>query len=140
MSLGASSSPTPFRRRTQGIRDTDHEGRRGRSNPKEVKQSTSHGVARYGVAALPVNAAVWLSGHRNRKHHSAANNFMRELSWLDRVRFLCAWRKLAYHKADKDGKHQFYAQYADCDSLTLRRKMRPIAIQRIERIIALARR
>jgi hypothetical protein len=73
------------------------------------------------------------------RHETAVRNFLPLLSWIDRVRILRAWHKLAYHKKDREAHLPFYEQYADCGSLTKRRKVRPVVIERISRIISLSR-
>lgn len=72
------------------------------------------------------------------RHESAVRNYLPLLSWIDRLRIHRAWRKLAYHKQDRKGHIPFYEQYADCGSLTKRRRVRPLAIERMSRIVSLA--
>ncbi|MBI4775253.1 MAG: hypothetical protein HY788_13965 [Deltaproteobacteria bacterium] len=73
------------------------------------------------------------------RHESAVRNFLPHLSWVDRRRMLDAWRKLVYHEQDRKYCFPFYEQYADLGSLTKRRDVRPVVIERITRIISLAR-
>lgn len=72
------------------------------------------------------------------RHESAVRNYLSFLSWLDRLRIQYAWHKLAYHQQDKKGYIPFYEQYADCGSLTKRHNVRPVVIEKISRIIAIA--
>jgi hypothetical protein len=72
------------------------------------------------------------------RHESAVRNHLSFLSWLDRLRIQYAWRKLAYHQRDKKHLIPFYEQYADCGSLAKRHNVRPVVIERISRIIAIA--
>lgn len=73
-----------------------------------------------------------------RRHESAVRNLLPKLSWYNRIVLHCAWRKLAFHQQDQKGNIPFYEQYADCGSLTQRRHLRPIVIERISRIVKLA--
>ncbi len=73
------------------------------------------------------------------RHEAAVRNYLPLLSWLDRLRFHRAWRKLVYHRRDREAYVPFYEQYADCGSLTKRRKVRPVVIERMSRIVSLSR-
>jgi hypothetical protein len=73
------------------------------------------------------------------KHQRAIRDYMLYLSWIDRLRLELIWTRLAKIKIGKQ-KIEFYDQYADCGSLKKRRQMRPLAIRRIEKIIAFAAR
>lgn len=73
------------------------------------------------------------------RHETTVRNLLPLLSWIDRFRLNRAWRQLAYHKEDREARIPFYEQYADCGSLTKRRKVRPVVIERMSRIISLSR-
>lgn len=72
------------------------------------------------------------------RHESAVRNLLPKLSWCNRIFLHCAWLKLAFHQQDQKGSIPFYEQYADYGSLTQRRHLRPIVIERISRIVKLA--
>ena len=74
-----------------------------------------------------------------RKHETAVRNFLPFLSWIDRLRFHWAWRRLVYYRQDKETQIPFYEQYADCGSIDKRNRIRPIVIKRISRLVSLMR-
>jgi hypothetical protein len=73
------------------------------------------------------------------RHEAAINDFLPYLSYFSRFKMSRAWGKLVYYENKEKSKTPFYAQYADCGSLNIRNKMRPLAIERIQRIISLCR-
>lgn len=72
-----------------------------------------------------------------KRHESAIRNLLPHLSWVQRYRLRRAWHQLAYHEKDKKGQLAFYVQYADCGSITDRQRMKPLAVQRIQKVISL---
>jgi len=74
-----------------------------------------------------------------KKHESAIRAFLPYLSWVDRFRMKRAWHRLIFHKNDTKGMLPFYEQYADFGSLDKRQSIRPIVINRIEKILSFAK-
>lgn len=70
-----------------------------------------------------------------KKHEAAILNNVGELFFIQRMRLRWRWRRLAYHKKDKNQQVPFYTQYFDGGSLMRRRAIRPLVISRIKRII-----
>jgi hypothetical protein len=73
-----------------------------------------------------------------RRHESAIRAFMPYLSWIERIRLKRAWTNFALIKMDKEHQTPFYEQYVDFGSLTKRRRVRPIAIDGIQKIVSFA--
>lgn len=71
------------------------------------------------------------------KHDSAIRNNLPRLLWIQKFRLRRAWHEMAYCQVDEQHKILFYTMYSDCGSLDIRRKMRPLAIARIQKIISI---
>jgi hypothetical protein len=72
-----------------------------------------------------------------RKHEAAIRNNINDLSIFQRKPLKKAWEELAYHNENKV--IPFYAMYIDGGSLDKRRKLKSLAIRRIQRIISIVR-
>jgi hypothetical protein len=84
-----------------------------------------------------VDSGVILSDNAYRKHESAINNNIRHLHWHQKIRLKKSWEALTCHKLDNEKKMFSYLMYSDCGSLDKRRRMRPLAIERIKEIISI---
>lgn len=82
-----------------------------------------------------------LTGEAFLRHEAAVRAFVPYLSWIKKCRIKRAWKCLA--SMECEGKKHVpqldcYTQYADCGSLTKRQIARPIAIERIDKILSFA--
>lgn len=71
------------------------------------------------------------------KHDAAIRSNLPRLLWIQKFRLRRAWNEMAYCQVDEHHKILFYTMYSDCGSLDIRRKMRPLAIARIQKIISI---
>jgi hypothetical protein len=85
------------------------------------------------------DARIILTPDAFSRHEAAISNFLPYLSYFSRFRMSRAWGKLVYYENKEKSKTPFYTQYADCGSLDKRNRVRPLAIERIQKIISLAR-
>lgn len=74
------------------------------------------------------------------KHETAINNLMAHIGFIEKFRLKRKWQCLAMRGIDKKTYIPTYAytQYSDTGSSTVRKKVRPIVVKRIQDIISFA--
>ncbi|WP_257291073.1 hypothetical protein [Endozoicomonas sp. ONNA1] len=70
-----------------------------------------------------------------RKHEASIRDNLERLPFIQRYRLRKAWERLAYGENKEQGKFLCYEQYADCYSISENKKLRNLAIHRINSIL-----
>ena len=75
------------------------------------------------------------------KHETAVNNLMAHVGFIEKFRLKRKWRCLAMMGIDKKtyAPAYTYTQYSDTGSSSVREKVRPVVIKRIQDIISFAK-
>ncbi|WP_152558709.1 hypothetical protein [Endozoicomonas numazuensis] len=69
------------------------------------------------------------------KHRSVIRNEIKPLAIHQRIRLSREWKQLAYGNNKEQGKLLRYEQYADCYSISENKKLRNLAVHRINSIL-----